>query len=107
MLTSNRYAVSKMIQMFLLRELAKIYPTSETGVIINMLSPGLVKTGLTRRLGLTSRAFIGAFRALLARTPEMGSRTILHALSLGEESHGKYLDNCKLTKYVEHFEKKE
>ena len=85
-----------MIQIFAVRKLAELYPESKTGVTINMVSPGLVKTGLTRHLGTVSKAFIGLFRALMARTPEMGSRTILHAIGASKESHGAFLDNCRL-----------
>ena len=84
-----------MVQIFGVRELAKKYPVERTGVIINVLSPGLVSTGLTRRLGFMTRLMIGIFRFILARTAEMGSRTELNALAAGEETHGVFLDHCR------------
>ena len=38
-------------------------------------------------------------RAMMARTAEVGSRTILHGLVAGEESHGKLLSGCKIKEY--------
>lgn len=38
-------------------------------------------------------------RAMMARTAEEGSRTILHGLVAGEESHGKLLSGCKIKEY--------
>lgn len=35
-------------------------------------------------------------KALLARSTEYGSRTLVHAVSQGPESHGKYLSDCKI-----------
>lgn len=87
-----------MVQILAILQFAKLYPVSETGVIVNLLNPGLVKTGLTRRLGLVSRLLIGFFRFLIARTAEMGSRTILHAMNAGKESHGSYVSDCKIMK---------
>lgn len=34
-------------------------------------------------------------KALLARTTEGGSRTLVHAAVVGMESHGKYLSECQ------------
>lgn len=39
---------------------------------------------------------VHVMKALLARTTEAGSRTIVHAASSGPETHGKYLSDCKL-----------
>ena len=38
-------------------------------------------------------------RAMMARTAEVGSRTILHGLVAGKESHGKLLSGCKIKEY--------
>jgi hypothetical protein len=36
-------------------------------------------------------------KALLARSTEAGSRTLVHAASAGPESHGHYISDCKIT----------
>jgi hypothetical protein len=68
---------------------------SETGVIINILSPGLCTTELSRHVRFTNWLRIAIMRLLLARTAEAGSRTLLQAVVAGEESHGKWLDSCE------------
>lgn len=77
---------------------ASLFPPSRTGVIINLLNPGLVKSGLTRRAKLVARMVNGALWFLVGRTPEMASRTVLYALVAGEESHGSYVSDCKIKK---------
>lgn len=37
------------------------------------------------------------FRLLIARTTEVGSRTLVHAGMSGAESHGKYLSDSEIT----------
>ena len=41
---------------------------------------------------------MGAAVAMIARTTEVGSRTILHAAApdVGEETHGAFLMDCKV-----------
>lgn len=36
-------------------------------------------------------------KAILARSTEKGSRTLVHAASAGPESHGHYLHDCQIT----------
>jgi hypothetical protein len=35
-------------------------------------------------------------KAILARSTEVGSRTLVHAASAGPESHGQYLSDCRI-----------
>jgi retinol dehydrogenase-12 len=46
------------------------------------------------RFPLNVAAFIG--KAILARSTEKGSRTLVAAVSAGEESHGCYMADCKV-----------
>lgn len=39
----------------------------------------------------------GLLRFLLARSTEVGSRTLVHGGLQGAQSHGKYLSDCKIT----------
>jgi len=36
---------------------------------------------------------------LVARTTEAGSRTLVAGLAAGEESHGKYMADCRVAEY--------
>ncbi|GJC92652.1 short-chain dehydrogenase [Colletotrichum higginsianum] len=91
-----RYAVSKLIQIFAIRQLASLAPVSQTGVVVNLLSPGLCNTGLARHARLLFRIQVRLLNLALGRTPEMGSRTILHALAAGTASHGEYISDCEI-----------
>lgn len=82
--------------LYLARELATAYPVEKTGVIINMVAPGLCSTGLARDTRTWTRTWIGALRSMMARTAEEGSRTMLHGIVAGDESHGKFLSGCKI-----------
>ncbi|RSL96103.1 hypothetical protein CEP52_011673 [Fusarium oligoseptatum] len=75
----GRYPLSKLLQIYATRHLASLFPLSETGVVINVLNPGLCKTELNRN----------------AR-----GRTLLHAAVAGTESHGKYVSDCEIKEYL-------
>lgn len=34
---------------------------------------------------------------IIARTTEVGSRTLVHAAMSGREAHGRYMSNCSVT----------
>jgi retinol dehydrogenase 12 len=98
----DRYNVSKLLEVFFTRELASRSPppsssttskgAAKGGVIINFLNPGLCHSELTRNGGWG----MWLMKALLARTTEAGSRTLVHAAVAGEESHGQYLSDCRV-----------
>ena len=56
-------------------------------MILNTLNPGLCHSELGRNAGLG----LAIIKALLARTTEVGSRTLVAAAVAGQESHGKYM----------------
>ena len=39
-------------------------------------------------------------RSLFARTTEVGARTLVNAAEGAEETHGQYMDDCGVGKYV-------
>jgi hypothetical protein len=82
--------------MYAVRALADAFPFNKTSVVINMVAPGICSTGLAKDARILVRAMQGMIRALLARTAEEGSRTILHAVVEDEMSHGKHLSGCKI-----------
>jgi retinol dehydrogenase-12 len=38
--------------------------------------------------------------AIIARTTEVGSRTLVAGVAGGEESHGAYMADCQIAEYV-------
>lgn len=92
----DRYAVSKFLEHMATRELAALVPVSESGVVMNLVNPGLCKTNLTRNVSVFDRIKGWLAKAAIGRTSEMGSRTLIHGIAATEESHGKYLTACEI-----------
>jgi hypothetical protein len=44
-----------------------------------------------------SNAFVDFLVRILARKTEVGARTLVYGASVGEESHGQYVPDCKIT----------
>lgn len=82
---SERYPVSKLLEILTVRQIA---PRMEgKGVVLNLNNPGLCHSELSRESGWG----LAILKFFLARTTETGSRTLVAAGTLGEESHGKYV----------------
>lgn len=82
--------MSKLLEVFYSRELAK--HSRESGkpfVVINYLNPGLCHSQLGRESGIG----LSILKFFLARTTEVGSRTLVAAATAGAESHGQYQSN--------------
>jgi NAD(P)-dependent dehydrogenase (short-subunit alcohol dehydrogenase family) len=88
----NRYYLSKLLQVMFVRELSSRLPTPAL-VAVSAVNPGFCHSRLGREVDSNP------FLKLLARTTEMGSRTLVHAaIEPGErERHGHYLSSCKVT----------
>lgn len=92
----NRYYVSKLIQLLVARELAdRLTRSSKPGEItVSVVNPGFVKTSIMRNAGMVFKVLFPPWRAIVARSTEKGSRTLLHGAAGGKETHGQYLDSC-------------
>ncbi len=66
-------------------------------VILNTLTPGFCHSDLLRRAAFPLRVLAYIGKLFLARTTEVGSRTLFAAAVAGDESHGKYMADCKVT----------
>jgi NAD(P)-dependent dehydrogenase (short-subunit alcohol dehydrogenase family) len=95
-LLSCRYPESKALITYAIRQLAELAPLSDTGVIINLVAPGLCRTGLGSERGFGFKVFQKVMRLVMARTAEQGSRTLLHGATAGAETHGRWLDTCRI-----------
>jgi NAD(P)-dependent dehydrogenase (short-subunit alcohol dehydrogenase family) len=84
-LRSDRYPISKLLEVLAVRQLAP--KLAGSGVALNMLNPGLCHSELGRDAGM----ILGIIKFLFARTTEVGSRTLVAAAAVGAQSHGKYM----------------
>ncbi|KAL6411077.1 hypothetical protein AUP68_07516 [Ilyonectria robusta] len=73
--------------------------------ILPMLRRSREKTGQMARLVITSSimhedgvagTILTVAKALMARTTEVGGRTLVHSTAAGEESHGQYMSGCRV-----------
>jgi retinol dehydrogenase-12 len=94
----ERYNVSKLLEILVCQ-----YWTSESGpmgsdypITLNMINPGFCRSELTRDVQGILVYVLALFKFLLARSTEVGSRTLVHAAVAGEETHGKYLSECQV-----------
>ncbi|KAK4233612.1 hypothetical protein C8A03DRAFT_38669 [Achaetomium macrosporum] len=88
------YSISKLLAIFAVRSIAEKCPAPALPVTVNLVDPGLCWSELARDFdGLGNRVFM----TLLARSTEVGSRTLLHAGAQGADSHGGYLSSCQPT----------
>ena len=82
---AERYATTKLLEIFAVREIAP--RISGSGVVLNMVNPGLCHSGLARDSGWS----LWLLKLIFARSTEVGSRTLVAAASAGVESHGAYM----------------
>ncbi|KAL9588137.1 MAG: hypothetical protein Q9203_003044 [Teloschistes exilis] len=80
------------MEVFIVRELARrINQSTEPKVIVNCLTPGACHSDFAREMsGIGTYAFKAA-AFVVARSTEVGSRTLVAAAGAGEESHGEYM----------------
>ncbi|ERF68109.1 hypothetical protein EPUS_06920 [Endocarpon pusillum Z07020] len=87
------YPISKLLQVFGVRYIADKHPASTFPVTVNCVNPGLCHSELSRD-DPTMKYTILKF--VLARSTEVGSRTLFHAGAQGADSHGQYLSDCEI-----------
>lgn len=95
----DRYPVTKLLEILVVRELAaEMDKTGAPKVILNTLNPGFCRTGLYRHMPFPLSVFFTIATFAVGRTSEMGSRNLVKAATMGEESHGNYIVDCSLGK---------
>jgi retinol dehydrogenase-12 len=93
----DRYNVSKLLEVLTVRHIARNHPVSQLHVTLNTLTPGLCESELLRDQNIFVTAVGWLMKKLLARTTEVGSRTLVHnGVAAGEETHGKFLSTCSV-----------
>ncbi|KZS97483.1 NAD(P)-binding protein [Sistotremastrum niveocremeum HHB9708] len=93
----GRYPISKLLNLFFTRALAERLPLG-TSVTVDVANPGLCHSQLTRNVKGFIVIFYTILKAILARSTEVGSRTIVHAALAGDQQtmQGKYLNMCQV-----------
>ena len=89
----DQYPISKLLEVYGVRAIAEEHPASVFPVTINCLNPGLCHSELAREQDSFTFWLI---KLLIARSTEVGSRTLVHAGSQGADSHGQYLSDCEI-----------
>lgn len=91
----NAYGRSKFATVVFSYELAR--RLSGTGVTVNVLHPGLVRTGFASNMGAIPSAAIGFFMRFVGMTPEQGAQTSVYLATSPavENVTGKYWEKCK------------
>jgi NAD(P)-dependent dehydrogenase (short-subunit alcohol dehydrogenase family) len=89
---SDRYNVSKLLNIFMAREVGKL---AGREVCVNVVNPGLCHSGLGRESG----AFLAVLKFFLARSTEVGSRNLVWACT-HDTPAGAYVSDCRVTEYV-------
>lgn len=95
----DRYNVSKLLEVFTVRELAQRMntgPHAAEKVVLNTLTPGFCHSSLTRDASGLVGLMIMGMKAVLARSTEVGARTLVASTAAGEESHGQYMSEGRV-----------
>lgn len=99
----SQYSISKLLGLYAVDKLATrtIDPaTGDVAVIVNAVNPGATATNLAQNLdGVFLRLLAIVYLRLLARTSEQGSRSLVSAVALGENSQGSLWQHDGLTRY--------
>jgi NAD(P)-dependent dehydrogenase (short-subunit alcohol dehydrogenase family) len=91
----SRYAVSKLLVIYVVRELAdQLKASKKPLVIINTPNPSFCKSQLIRDPGVSTSFGVKVGEKLFARSTEAGSRALVHGIVSGPETNGQYLTNC-------------
>ena len=90
----SRYQETKLLEVLLVRQLASFdrYANPEsTPVIINLVNPGMCTTEFGRNLPFLTTIMFKCVAFFLARTAEVGGRTLVAGAAATERNHGEYM----------------
>lgn len=85
----DRYPLSKLLEILVVRRIAPSVSKTYPGVMLSTTNPGLCHSALGRDSGW----FLWGVKQLLARTTEVGGRTLVAPATGGEEAHAMYYSN--------------
>ena len=98
----HRYNVSKLLQLYTVRELARLISGSAKSptVVLNISNPGFCRSNIMREATGLWLLFIEGMKFVLSRTTEVGSRTLVAGAEGGLQTHGQYLNDGHPDKYA-------
>lgn len=70
--------------------------SSSSSVILNTLTPGFCRTALFRENKFPANVVLQLTSRVLGRSAEAGSRVLVYAAGAGPETHGKWIDSCRI-----------
>jgi NAD(P)-dependent dehydrogenase (short-subunit alcohol dehydrogenase family) len=91
----RQYLLVKIATWYATKGIAELFDQRQSNVVVNATCPGLCSTNMARDVPSVFKIFMVIQNYFLARTAEMGSRTLVSATGLGPESHGKFWTNDK------------
>jgi retinol dehydrogenase-12 len=94
----DNYATSKLLQLLAFQEISSRLVNKVPMVVLNMVNPGLCKTALTRSTTGALKLQIDVGKLVIARTAEVGSRTLDHGGTAGPKPYGRYMSDCNINK---------
>lgn len=93
---NERYNTTKLMQLMAMRRLAQAADASGKGrVVINSLDPGFCQTELFRDIPFPFNWVMRPALVVFGRSAEMGSRTLMAAAFGDDDTHGRWMANCK------------
>ena len=95
---ADRYNTSKLLEILFVRELGPaITASSKQGkLIINAVNPGYCVSELQRYAKPVLYFLVKLGGLIVARTTEVGSRTLFAGAVGGEKTHGMYMSDCEV-----------
>ncbi|KAJ5915383.1 hypothetical protein N7466_011316 [Penicillium verhagenii] len=96
---ADRYNTSKLLEVFLVRSISAAMDKgahARQQVILNCVNPGLCHSELDKEIKGLTGFVITVAKALIARSTEVGGRTLVHSAAAGIDSHGQYMSECKV-----------
>jgi NAD(P)-dependent dehydrogenase (short-subunit alcohol dehydrogenase family) len=91
----RQYLLVKIATWYATKGIAELVDQHQSNVVVNATCPGLCSTNMARDVPRVFKIFMMIQNFFLARTAEMGSRTLVSATGLGPESHGRFWTNDK------------
>src|SRR5271156_6183057 len=82
------YPTSKLLEILFVREL--VTHTTKPPMI-DTVNPGFCQSEFTRDIGGILKVVMTIMKALMARTTEVGARTLVAGATAGDECHGQYM----------------
>ena len=96
----NYYKNSKLLVYYAARHIARLHPVSkDSDVLLTVHTPGICHSDIVRaEIGWAKSVGMRVAMGVLARTTEVGGRTLVHAVSpdLPIEAHGRFLVDCQI-----------